>query len=399
MHNKGRQSRQVLTVNGRLKLVRRWWHAPGHGSVAPVDEAIDPQLNTVSVGAREMACRLNNGAVSFAVAAENLARTAMIDLSPEALRQLVIAEGRAVLAAQQADAIPTSFRAAECVVDPRAAPPTTRIYTGLDGVMVPLVTEAEKVRRRQTVRQKRQRRGRKCRPLPPRKRGTDQPFKEFKMITFYDEHGERWHEVLSRCSRRRIGSLVRREAARLGFRFAHEKIANVDGASWIRAQLTERPDQLPLDGLGLDFYHLSENVHRCRRQVFGEEDAAGHDWASALLHTLKHAGYESAWDQLTAWRTSLRSPAKKRAADRLLNYVSERRGMIDYPRFQRRGWQIGSGPTESRCKTSTARLKGRGRRWDPPHAEAVAALTTLHDSGQWRHYWPSSTAQRTSSRQ
>jgi hypothetical protein len=40
-------------------------------------------MNTVSVGAREMACRLNNGTVSFAVAAENLARTALIHLSPE----------------------------------------------------------------------------------------------------------------------------------------------------------------------------------------------------------------------------------------------------------------------------------------------------------------------------
>jgi hypothetical protein len=133
--------------------------------------------------------------------------------------------------------------------------------------------------------------------------------------------------------------------------------------------------------------------------VFGDDDAAGYDWAAALLHTLKHAGYEPAWDQLTSWRTTLRSPAKKQAADRLLNYVSERREMIDYRRFQGRGWQIGSGPTESRCKTSTARLKGRGRRWDPPHAEAVAALTTLQDSQQWHHYWPTPLPTRTSSRQ
>lgn len=348
-------------------------------------------MPTVSVGVREMACRLNHGGVSFAAAAENLARTALIRLSAERLRQLVIAEGRAVLAAQQADAVPTSFRAVACTVDARAAEKTTRIYTGLDGVMVPLVTEAEKVRRRQKVRQKRQRLGKKCRPLPPRKRGADQSFKEFKVITFYDEQGQHWHEVLSRKPRRQIGALLRREAGRLGFRFAHEKIANVDGASWIKTQLTERPDQLPLDGLGLDFYHLSENIHRCRRRVFGEEDAAGNDWAATLLHTLKHEGYEPAWDQLTSWRSTLRSPRKKQAADRLLNYISERREMIDYPRFQNRGWQIGSGPTESRCKTSTHRLKGRGRRWDPANAEAVAALTTLRDSRQWQNYWPTPT--------
>jgi hypothetical protein len=388
MHNKGRQARHMTTVNGEVKLVRRWWFAPEAGSIAPADEVIDPQMPTVSVGVREMACRLNNGGVSFAQAAENLARTAMIHMSPEGLRQLVIAEGQAVLRAQQADAVPTAFRASDCIVDPTAAEKSTRIYTGLDGVMVPLVTEAEKVKRRQTVRQKRQRSGKRCRPLPARKRGADQSFKEFKAITFYDEQGKHWHEVLSRKSRRQIGTLVRREAARLGFRFAQERIANVDGASWIKTQLTERPDQLPLDGLGLDFYHLSENIHRCRRHVFGDEDADGKDWAAALLHTFKHEGYGAAWDRLTSWRTTLRSTARKQAADRLLNYISERRDMIDYPHFQTRGWQIGSGPTESRCKTSTARLKGRGRRWDPAAAEAVAALTTLHDSHQWHHYWP-----------
>jgi hypothetical protein len=395
LHNKGRQSRKMLTVNGAVKLVRRWWHAPGVGSLAPVDELIDPHSHTVSLGVREMACRLNNDSASFDKTAENLARTALIRMSGERLRQLVIAQGQAVLRAQQENTVPTAFRAVECVVDPHAAQPLTRIYAGLDGVMVPLITEAEKVTRRHNVRQKRQRRGKVSRPLPPRRRGADQSFKEFKTITFYDEHGEHWHESLSRRSRLRIGALVRREARRLGFQYADEKIANVDGASWIKTQLTERADQLPLDGLGLDFYHLSENIHRCRRRVFAEESPEGSAWAESLLHTLKHDGWESAWDSLTSWRATLRSRTQKAAADRLLNYVSERREMIAYPEFRERGWQIGSGPTESRCKTTTSRLKGRGRRWDASNAEAVAALTTLHESGQWPLYWKTPLPQKT----
>ena len=51
--------------------------------------------------------------------------------------------------------------------------------------------------------------------------------------------------------------------------------------------------------------------------------------------------------------------------------------MIRYPEFRERGWQIGSGPTESQCKLCTKRLKGYGRRWDRPNATAVAALDTL----------------------
>lgn len=159
--------------------------------------------------------------------------------------------------------------------------------------------------------------------------------------------------------------------------------------------MTDRPDQLPLDGLGLDFSHLGENVHRCRRKVFGDDDAAGREWADRLMHTFKHEGYAAAWDWLASWRTTLRKPNKKQAADRLLHYVSQRREMIAYPEFQEQGWQIGSGPTESRCKTSTARLKGRGRRWDRSNAEAVAALTTLEDSHQWPSRWPNQTPTKT----
>src|SRR5580698_3287932 len=48
----------------------------------------------------------------------------------------------------------------------------------------------------------------------------------------------------------------------------------------------------------------------------------------------------------------------------LLKYVTDRREMIQYPKFLEKGRQIGSGPTESMCKATTQRIKGRGRRWD-----------------------------------
>ena len=168
---------------------------------------------------------------------------------------------------------------------------------------------------------------------------------------------------------------------------AHEKVANVDGASWIREQLQARPDLLRFDGLGLDFYHLSENVHRCRRLVFGLAQPEGESWANDILHSFKHAGYQATWQKLVQWRAGLRCSAKRQAADKLLNYVSQRQEMIQYPEFAARGWQIGSGPTESRCKTTTQRLKGRGHRWNRRNADAVAALTTLTDSNQWNFYW------------
>jgi hypothetical protein len=171
-----------------------------------------------------------------------------------------------------------------------------------------------------------------------------------------------------------------------GFRHAGQRVAVVDGAAWIREQMQLHLAEL--DGLGLDFYHLGENVHRARRKVFGEDSSEGRVWADALMHVFKHDGYGAAWERLVQWRATLARSRKRKAADRLLNYVSARQEMIRYPAFRAQGWQIGSGPTESQCKLCTKRLKGHGRRWDRPNATAVAALDTLDRSGPWHQFWP-----------
>jgi hypothetical protein len=372
----------VLTINGRVRLLRRRWHSPGEGTTTPLDQWLDTLEGTISLGVREMACRLNGDGKNFDKAAANLGRTAQIALSGETLRVLVEAEGKRVLKAQRSGQLPLGWSAADCKTDSEK---TTRIYVGSDGVMVPLVTDSEKASRRQKVKEKRRRRGKKARPLPPRKAGADQRYKEFKIVAFYDETQE--HRLVSgtRGDCEVAGRLMRREAGRIRLDQADERVGNVDGSAWIRNQVERQ--SLPLDALGLDFYHLSENVHKARREIYGEDDEQGKQWAGQLLRVFKHDGYEAAWKQLLEWRVALKHG--RPAADRLVNYVSERRGMIRYPEFQAKGWQIGSGPTEATCKTLTARLKGSGMRWDSDNAEAIMALEALTQSGQWSAYWQS----------
>lgn len=380
--NKGRQDYTILTVNGRVRLWRRRWYSPGEGTTTPLDCWVDTVEATISLGVREMACRLNGDGKSFDKAADNLARTAQVAVSGETLRQLVETEGKRVVQAQKAGQLPIDWSVADCQLETG----TTRIYFGSDGVMVPHVTDAEKLARRDKVKAKRRRRGRKARPLPLRKPGADQQYKEFKIIAFYDEEQE--HRAVSgtRGDCDVAGRLMRREAGRIHLDQADEKVGNVDGSPWIRNQVEQQ--SLPLDALGLDFYHLAENVHKARRDIYGEDDEMGKQWAGDLLHTFKHEGYEGAWNKLLPWRLALRRSGKKRA-DQLLNYVSERRDMICYPDFQAKGWQIGSGPTEATCKTLTARLKGSGMRWDGDNAEAIMGLEAIEQSGQWDEYWRS----------
>jgi hypothetical protein len=383
--NKGRQSRSVLTINGRVRIRRRWWHDPQGGSAAPADEVLNHSGATITPGVLELACRENLSATSFARASANLARTAQLTLSAEQLRKEVEAAGRRVVEAQQAGQIGTSWKAADCRVNPQENDGETRVYAGCDGVMVPVITDAEKVKRRETIKAKRRRRGRKCKPLPPRRRGADQAWKEFKVVYFYSEDMRRQHVAFTHRNHEATGKLMRREADRLRFGEAQQRVAVVDGAAWIRDQMQLHLAEL--DGLGLDFYHLSENVHRARREVFGDDSPEGRAWADELMHRFKHEGYGAAWEQLVQWRAGLARSRKRKPADRLLKYVSARQEMIRYPAFRTRGWQIGSGPTESQCKLCTKRLKGHGRRWDRPNATAVAALDALDRSGQWHMFW------------
>lgn len=370
----------MLTVNGRIRLWRRRWHSAGEGTTAPTDALLDLAEATISLGVRELACRLNGTAGNFDKTAATLARAAQVHASGETLRRLIEAEGRSVLAAQRDGDLKPDWSATDC----RTAVGPTRVYLGSDGVMVPLITDGEKKARRQEVRRKRRLRGKKARPLAPARAGADQGYKEFKIVAYYDETQAHCQAVATRRDHEAAGRLMRREAARIDLTAADERVANVDGAEWIRNQI--RRQSLPLDAVGLDFYHLAEHVHEARRATFGEEAPAGHAWCGEVLHAAKHEGYAALWERLTAWRAGLRG-GKREAADRLLHYVARREEMIRYPEFRARGWQIGSGPTEALCKTTTARLKGSGMRWDGDNAEAVMALACLEQSGQWQVYW------------
>src|SRR3990172_1433188 len=158
--NKGRQRASRLTINGRIDLCRRWWYAPGAGSECPTDALLLPREVTVTRGVREMACRVNRDSSSFEKAAEDLERTAQVTMSGEQLRQVVQAEGRCVLAAQESRELPPAFQAEDCQV---SGEHKTRMYIGVDGVMVPTITETEKAARRQQVLEQRRRRCRRAR--------------------------------------------------------------------------------------------------------------------------------------------------------------------------------------------------------------------------------------------
>lgn len=348
----------------------------------------------MSVGVREMVCRLGIAGGSFERSARNLKHAAQVQISQEYYRQIVESDGQAVLLAQDADQLELDWSASDCKTKTPQGQEVSRVYASGDGVMVPVTTRAEKLKRRATV-LKRRKGKRPVRPgrwtkLPTVKDGSDQRYKQCYVTAFYDQ--EQTHRLVSvtRQDHHGLGRLMRRDAARLRLRGAEQRIGLIDGAVCLRNQI----ERLPLTALELDFYHLCEHVHQARRETFGESNESGKAWAGDLLHTVRHEGYEPFWEKLTRWRGRLRCAAGRRSADALLHYVAERREMIRYNEFEQRGWHIGSGPMEAMCKATTRRLKGPGMRWNRTNAEGMMALEALYQSNQWDAYWAKRAWQR-----
>jgi len=360
------------------------------GADTPVDELVDLAACGVSLAVREMCCRVATDSASFARAAATLDRLAGLKLSDEKLRQLVESEGRAVLAWHEHEQLELDFDAGACLTDRTAdGSVTSRVYVGIDGFMLPMVTDAEMgkrfanavARRGRLKRRKGVRRGRLT-----RRRGADQRYKEMKLVTMYDQAKTRRLVRATRGGVRQASRLVRGMSEDVNLRRAGQVAAVTDGADWI-AGLIERDLPAATTTAILDYFHASQHVHQARRTVFGEQSVAGQAWADQLLGMLTAKPWEHAWQLLAETRSRLRNRLKRQALADVMRYLNERKAKVDYARFRAAGYDIGSGPTESMCKSLGRRMKGVGMRWTSKNAEAMAALEALHQSDLWPTYW------------
>jgi hypothetical protein len=387
-------ARSTLSANGRIEMRRRRYGDGEQGSECPIDPLVDETEALVSVGVRQLSCREGTNARSFDRGRENLKEVGQITVGEEQFRLLVESEGKAVLKASADEQLELDWSASQCQAQTPDGKPVTRIYASADGVLVPTTTQQEKDKRRATTLGKRRKlppqQRKQLKALGPAKKGSDQRYKQVYVTCFYDQSHEHRLVGVTRGKVKGLKRLLRREAARVHLRAAAERVGVVDGAVCLRNNL----DELPLETILLDFYHLSEHVGEAASKTLGAETPAAKQWLTPVLHTLRHEGYDPFFQQLLDWRAPLRG-GKRKAADELLKYVATRQEMILYEKCDSRGWDVGSGPMESMCGVTTDRIKGRGRRWDLDNAEAMMALEALYQSsGLWDRYWTNAFAHR-----
>ena len=347
------------------------------GSVVPLDELLGITADSYSAGVRELACRVCLN-VAFEPGSQNLARLAQVTLSSSALRDVVEREGQRAGSAIRAGQYGPNWTAENCTEQ--------TVITGADGVMVPVVPEEQKKKRRVTEAKKRRQEGRVSTARPGRpKGGSDGAYQEFKLVSFYDPDKSHQYAVGTRGDHAALGRLMRREGSKVRIDEARHKYSVTDGAEWIPK---EYDVQLPmLEEHILDYYHLREHVTLTGQALYGEGTPQARSWREEMMGYVWNQGSLVLLDHLGNYQRRHRVGPKAEALQSLRQYVSKRVNMTDYPRFRQLGYDCGSGPTESFCGTLTRRLKGRGMHWDADHAESMMALASLYHSDLWADYW------------
>jgi hypothetical protein len=379
LRNKGKHGVHVLTIDGDIELIRRYFWSKERGGQYPVDAIIGIEGGIVSPGALQLCCTM--GVIQdFAQGADDLRTFSGLRVSKERLRQVTESQGREAARVRESGVLKPAWSAAEATA---GFGEPTRVYVGTDGVMVRIVTQEEKDKRRKEQAIRRQQRGRagvgNTRPLPKPRPGSDDRFKEMKIGLFYDQSKTRRHVFATQGNHERFGELLRLHADAIQLEEAQQTLSLTDGGPWIRNQILKHLKKL--NAMLLDFFHLSEHVWSTAKCCLGDGPEAG-TWAEKQLQEIKHIGGRAVLAAIEELGKKIRSPAKKESLRRLRRYLVERWEMVEYPQALAKGWDIGSGPTEAMCKNLTLRLKRTGMKWDADHASDLMNLVALRESGQ-----------------
>ncbi len=184
-----------------------------------------------------------------------------------------------------------------------------------------------------------------------------------------------------------LGLELRGQAAQVGWDEAEQQLALSDGGSGLEEFFRQN---FPLATVILDFWHAKEHLVELGKALYSEGSAEGKQWLDERCHQLKAAGGVAVRASLEALDVRDRSDAVREAHRRETNYFRNHEHKMDYPYYLSQGWQIGSGPVESACKTVVNnRLAGSGMRWGSPGSNAVCHLRALFLSqrNQWERFW------------
>jgi hypothetical protein len=362
--------RTLQGLVGDYRIVRPYYvcDACSEGQ-APLDERLGLGAGALSPGLERVACRLGIDD-SFAEAAQALEETLRIMLADEPLRrvtegigQVAEAEAQAAIALAQAGKDPLP----EVVLQPSSS----TLLVEVDGTMV-----------HETDGQWHEAKSGVAAPLGPEVREDKETGRQTLAMgkpsycVGFEPAELFWFRVYVEACRRGLGTALVTLVVVLG-----------DGAQWIWHYARQF---LAVAGVKLieivDIYHAFEHLEVVAAAVFGQGSEATRQWVEPLKGQLETTGAAVVLAALIALAPE-EGPASEEVR-KAIDYFTENKDRMDYPKFVALKLPIGSGAVESSCRTVIQeREKGAGMRWTEQGAQAVASLRAVYKSGRWREFW------------
>jgi hypothetical protein len=256
------------------------------------------------------------------------------------------------------------------------APPT--VLLSVDGCALGMQVRARRRRRTSTD------------PLPPLPRVEEGHFREVKtgVLLLPEERVETSpgrHSVVRRFLVSCLGdadAIFHRlygQLRELGWLGPNTMVVIVgDGAEWIWNRATWFIRRCEI----LDFWHAMEHAWEFARLRFGEGSLQADQWVHQIGMDLKAGKVEQVIARLKRLRP--KSPQLRDGLDSLIRYYSENASRMQYDKYLRLGYGIGSGAVESAHKQVVhARLRQAGMRWSEAGARRLLALRLLLLNDNW----------------
>ena len=198
------------------------------------------------------------------------------------------------------------------------------------------------------------------------------------------------HYVAGLMSLEQMSRTLRDEAQAVGLAQAEVVLVLLDGGAGLEDCALNAVSGLSQETvLILDFHHAHDHLVEFAKVFCAETDTRAHQ-VSQWSTLLQEQGGRALIETLSRLDLTDRSETVRESHRQLLGYYRNNSHRMDYPRYLKNGWPIGSGVIESACKRIIARRqKGPGMRWREPGTSQVAHARSLYFSSdhRWNYFW------------
>lgn len=139
----------------------------------------------------------------------------------------------------------------------------------------------------------------------------------------------------------------------------------------------------------LDFFHATEHLTEAGHAMH-KEGANRKKWLEQACHDLKHQrnGAKHILRELHEHSKTLKAPIPENLLATITCFENNLERM-NYAKYQKAGYPIGSGVTEAACKVvAKQRLSASGMRWNIDPAQHTFLLRgIICTDGRWEQFW------------